>query len=171
MANLKLLPPIIFFVIFLSIQSHRASCASLIEQTCKNTPHEALCLQYLKSDPGSSQADITGLALIMVDAMKTTTQQAQAKVQQELKKGHGETEALNACAGTYKTVLEYDVTVAIEALKKGDPKFAEDGANDTVMEVNSCEAAFPSGKSPITQQNNLVRDVAQVAAAIIRNLL
>ncbi|KAF7837692.1 cell wall / vacuolar inhibitor of fructosidase 1-like [Senna tora] len=173
MANLKFLPLLIFSIIFFfSIQSHASE--SLIEQTCKNTPHESLCLQYMKSDPGSSQADVTGLALIMVDAIKATAQQAQTKIQQELEKGHGsETEkrALNSCAERYRAVVEGDVPEAIEALQKGDPKFAEQGANDAALEATSCETSFSSGKSPLTQQNNAVHDVAQVAAAIVTNLL
>ncbi|KAF7837693.1 cell wall / vacuolar inhibitor of fructosidase 1-like [Senna tora] len=80
---------------------------------------------------------MTGLALIMVNAIKATAQQAQTKIQQELK-GHGsQKKALNSCAERYRAVVEGDVPEAIEALQKGDPKFAEQGANDAALEATS----------------------------------
>ncbi|XP_028760121.1 cell wall / vacuolar inhibitor of fructosidase 1-like [Neltuma alba] len=173
MTNFKLLPLLLFFYV-LSATSSSFNDANLIQQTCKHTPNQALCLQYLKSDPRSSDADISGLALIMVDAMKAKAKQALAKIRQELqRRSHSDREkqALRSCADQYRAVLEADVPEAIAALQKGDPKFAEDGANDAALEANSCESGFSSGKSPLTPENNALHDIAQVTAAIVRNLL
>ncbi|BAT82787.1 hypothetical protein VIGAN_03285000 [Vigna angularis var. angularis] len=50
--------------------------------------------------------------------------------------------ALSSCASKYKAVLIADVPQATEALQKGDPKFAEDGANDAANEATFCESDF-----------------------------
>ncbi|KAG2407328.1 Cell wall / vacuolar inhibitor of fructosidase [Vigna angularis] len=146
--------------------------ANLIEETCKQTPHQNLCIQYLSSDPRSADADIAGLALIMVNVIKTKANNALDKIQQLLQGSHehSQKEALNSCAGRYKTILEADVAQAIAALQKGDPKFAEDGANDAAVEATSCENGF-SGKSPLTNENNAMHDVAVTTGAIVRQLL
>ena len=79
-------------------------------------------------------------------------------------------EALSSCASKYNTVLVADVAQATEALLKGNPKFAENGANDAANEATYCESDF-SGNSPLTKQNNAMHDVAAVTAAIVRLLL
>ncbi|KAI9123291.1 hypothetical protein K1719_006180 [Acacia pycnantha] len=173
MTNFKLLTPLFLFFFILCVTSS-LNDANLIQQTCKHTPNQALCLQYLKSDPRSSDADISGLALIMVDAMKAKANQALAKIHRELQRkslSDSEKQALSSCAEQYRAVLIADVPEAIAALQKGDPKFAEDGANDAALEANSCESGFSYGKSPLTQENHALHDIAQVTAAIVRNLL
>ncbi|CAJ1940800.1 unnamed protein product [Sphenostylis stenocarpa] len=146
--------------------------ANLIEETCEQTPHRDLCIQYLSSDPRSTDADVTGLALIMVKVIKTKANKALDKIHQLLQESPepGQKEALSSCADRYKAILEADVAVAIAALQKGNPKFAEDGANDAAIEATSCENSF-SGKSPLTNENNAMHDVAATTGAIVRQLL
>nr|KYP52607.1 Pectinesterase inhibitor [Cajanus cajan] len=144
----------------------------LIESTCKKTPNYNVCLQYLKASPESSSADVTGLALIMVKVIKAKANDA-LKIIHELQRvgsGPKQRKALSSCADKYKAILIADVPQATEALQKGDPKFAEDGANDAANEATYCENEF-SGKSPLTKQNNAMHDVAAVTAAIVRLLL
>ncbi|KAF5464791.1 hypothetical protein F2P56_014843 [Juglans regia] len=146
--------------------------ARLIEQTCKQTPLYNLCVSILKSDSRSSKADVTGLALIMVDVLKAkatgTRNYIKRLLRGNLKRDvrHG----LSSCAEVYNSVLEADVPVAIEALQKGNPKFAEQAANDAAIEASSCERSF-SGHSPLTKSNKSMQDVSSVAAAIVRLLL
>ncbi|KAG6618195.1 hypothetical protein I3842_Q121400 [Carya illinoinensis] len=144
----------------------------LIEQTCKQTPLYDVCVSILKSDSRSSKADVTGLALIMVDVLKAkatgTTNYIKTLLRGNLK---GDVRrGLSSCADLYNTVLEADIPVAIEALQKGDPSFAEQAANDAGIEARSCESSF-SGHSPLTESNKSVQDVSSVAAAIVRLLL
>ncbi|KAI4335008.1 hypothetical protein L6164_013697 [Bauhinia variegata] len=115
---------------------------------------------------------ITGLGLIMVQVMKAKANDATNKINQLLRASTDpkQKQALSSCADKYKAVLVADVPMAVEALQKGDPKFAEEGANDAAIEANSCEQDF-AGKSPLTSYNNAMHDVATVAAAIVRNLL
>lgn len=42
---------------------------ALIQKTCKNTTNYKLCIQLLESDPNSHNVDVTGLALIVVEAV------------------------------------------------------------------------------------------------------
>ncbi|MCI43754.1 cell wall/vacuolar inhibitor of fructosidase 1-like, partial [Trifolium medium] len=79
-------------------------------------------------------------------------------------------EPLDNCADNYNTIVVADIAEATEALLKGNPKFAEDGANDAVIEARGCENGF-SGKSPLTAENNAMRDASAITAAIVRNLL
>lgn len=144
----------------------------LIENTCKRTPNYNVCLQSLKSSPGSSSADVTGLAQIMVKVMKAKANDALKRIHelQRVETGPKQRRALSSCADKYKAVLIADVPEATEALQKGDPKFAEDGANDAANEATYCESDF-SGNSLLTKQNNAMHDVAAVTAAIVRLLL
>ncbi|KAK7264742.1 hypothetical protein RJT34_32352 [Clitoria ternatea] len=145
----------------------------LIESTCKKTPNYNVCLQSLKANPGSSGADVRGLAQIMVKVMKAKANDALKKIH-ELQRvggaGPNQKRALISCADKYNAILVADVPQATEALQKGDPKFAEDGANDAANEATYCESDF-AGKSPLTKYNNDMHDVATVTAAIVRLLL
>lgn len=147
---------------------------NLIEETCKQTPHHDLCIHYLKSDPQSSKKDVTGLALIMINTMKTQANNALDKIHHLLLQGSSEPalkQALNECAGRYRAIVEADVAQANAGLQKGDPKFAENGANDAAIEATSCEKSFEGKKSPLTNDNNAMHDVADITAAIVRLLL
>ena len=142
---------------------------NLIQQVCKNTPNYNLCIKYLKSDPSSSTADIRGLSLIMVRAIDSNAKQTLAKINQ-LVKGSPQKGALSQCADQYKAIISADVPSATQALRTGNPKFAETGVADAAVEADGCERGF-SGNSPLTQQNRAMSDIANVARAIIRNLL
>lgn len=143
--------------------------AKLIEETCKQTANPNLCVNLLEAVPRGSSADVKGLALIMVDVIKARGNVAFNKINQLLK-GVGDKKALSSCFDQYKAILEVDVPLAIQALNLGNPKFAESSTSDSANEATSCERGF-SGKSPLTNENNGVRDVAYVTTAIVRLLL
>ncbi|KAM3707951.1 hypothetical protein ACB098_02G064400 [Castanea mollissima] len=166
---------VVFQIIFLS----SSQCArlspnddNLIEQTCKQTPNYNLCISSLKSDPKSATADVAGLALIMVNVLNTTTTQTLIHINSLLQSQRNEVkEALLSCVENYKIgVLTADVPVSIEALTKGNPKFADQGTQDAANESNSCEEGF-SGNSPLTVENTNINNVAKVANAIVKLLL
>ncbi|KAL2459358.1 Cell wall/vacuolar inhibitor of fructosidase 1 [Forsythia ovata] len=144
---------------------------NLIETTCRNTPNYQLCISTLSANPGSINTDVTGLGLIMVDAVKTKAKETSNAIK-KLKGSQPELRnALSDCAGRYNAILEADVPEAVEALIKGDPKFAEDGMADSSLEAVVCEESFKQVTSPLTVLNNAVRDLSDVARAIIRILL
>ncbi|XP_058730215.1 cell wall / vacuolar inhibitor of fructosidase 1-like [Vicia villosa] len=147
------------------------SGANIVEQTCSKTPNSALCIQFLNADPKSSTADVTGLALIMVGVIKNKADIAVNKINQLGGSiPPNQKAALTSCADKYNAILVADIPQATEALQKGNPKFAVDGANDAVIEANGCENGF-SGNSPLTAENNVVRDASAITSAIASLLL
>lgn len=144
---------------------------NLIVRICRQTPFYDLCISSLKSKPQSSGADVTELALIMVDVLKTKATETLNHINGLLHGNPKLKRPLRSCADNYRAVIEGDVLVAVEALQKGNPKFAEQSANDAANEAGSCEDGFSGGGSPLTEKNKAVHDVAAVAAAIVRNLL
>ncbi|KAK4374495.1 hypothetical protein RND71_005172 [Anisodus tanguticus] len=150
---------------------------NLIHTTCKATPNYSLCITTLQSDPRSYTAeggdDIIILGLVMVDAVKLKSIQIMEKLK-ELEKSNPEWRVpLSQCCMAYYAVLRSDVSVAVEALKRGVPKFAEDGMVDVVVEAETCEFSFEYKKldSPISDMNKDIIELSKVAKSIIRMLL
>lgn len=143
----------------------------LIENTCEHTPNYKLCLSTVMSDGRSSSADVAGLALIVVDAVKAKATSMVTTIN-KLKKSKPEyKQELEDCSTRYNAILKADVPEAIEGLKKGDPKFAEDGMNDAAIEAEFCENNFQTSKTPLSSENQTVYNLSVVARAIIRMLL
>ncbi|KAK4280503.1 hypothetical protein QN277_012124 [Acacia crassicarpa] len=71
----------------------------------------------------------------------------------------------------YEMMLDIDVPEAIEALEKGNPKFAEDGVKDMGNEAVYCEEEFDDEKSLLKQENEAIHELASIAVAIVRQLL
>ncbi|KAL5065522.1 hypothetical protein RYX36_027259 [Vicia faba] len=142
--------------------------ANLIEQT----PKYATCIKYLESDPRSSDADLPDLVVISLNTMVGAAKTVLTKVTDLVKVNQepAQTEALNSCADRYSTILVADMPKSIAALKLGDPKFAQEGANDAAMQATSCENGF-NGNSPLTQENAAMYDAAIITAAIVKQLL
>ncbi|EYU19077.1 hypothetical protein ABFS82_13G185100 [Erythranthe guttata] len=145
---------------------------TLIESTCRNTPNYQLCISILRASPHSGTADMAGLGLILVDAIKAKTEAALLAID-EVKQLHPElTQALEECRRTYNAVLKADIPEAVAGLKKGVPKFAESGMVDTAWEADICEGSFGSvAQPPLSGVNKDLHDLAEVAASVIRNLL
>ncbi|MCD7464216.1 hypothetical protein HAX54_052307 [Datura stramonium] len=148
---------------------------NLVETTCKNTPNYQLCLKTLLSDKRSGTGDMTTLALIMVDAIKSKANEA-AIVISKLRRSNPPPAwklPLKNCAFSYKVILTASMPEAIEALTKGDPKFAEDGMVGSSGDAQECEEYFNGGSkySPLSKLNIAVHDLSDVGRAIVRNLL
>ncbi|KAI4344758.1 hypothetical protein L6164_011949 [Bauhinia variegata] len=76
---------------------------NLITQTCQKTYDPNVCVQTLKC----SNADVKGLALIMIDAMKAHGNDVVNKIN-ELLKGSpspGQRDSLHYCASMYAEIL------------------------------------------------------------------
>ncbi|XP_058757664.1 cell wall / vacuolar inhibitor of fructosidase 1-like [Vicia villosa] len=146
--------------------------ANLIEQTCKKTPKYATCIKFLESDPRSSEADLPGFALNSLAKIGMAANTVLNKINDlvNMNREPAQTEALNSCADRYSTILVADMPKSIAALKLGDPKLAEDGANDAAVEATSCENGF-KGKSPLTEENAAMYDAAIITAAIVKQML
>ncbi|XP_022883514.1 cell wall / vacuolar inhibitor of fructosidase 1-like [Olea europaea var. sylvestris] len=118
----------------------------------------------------SINEDVAGLGLIMVAAVKAKAKETMKAIT-KLKVSRPELRiALNDCSDRYNAILVGDVPEAEQALR-GNPKFAENGMADSSIEAVACEENFKKVKSPLTGFNNKMRDLSDVARAIIRNLL
>lgn len=148
-----------------------------IESTCKNTPNDQLCVSTLQSDPRSFDAtEVDVLGLVIVDAIKS-----KATAAMEIIKNLRSSSSSNSgpdlggplfeCSVQYNAILKADVPVAIEALTKGIPKFADHGMVDAAVEAQGCENGFQGSNSPLTDINQAVFDLSLVARSIIKMLL
>ncbi|KAI5679069.1 hypothetical protein M9H77_10019 [Catharanthus roseus] len=154
-----------------------SSCDS-IQNVCKTTPNPQLCSSILRSNPRSKSADITTLSLIMVDEVKSKVNSALQIISKLEKSNPKQKDALSDCKRRLSVVEKYDVGVAIEALNKGDDKFAVDSMNDASIEAQICEENLKTKKmnnndyySSMSKMNKDVQDYSLVAAAIMKLLL
>ncbi|XP_048442955.1 cell wall / vacuolar inhibitor of fructosidase 1-like [Pyrus x bretschneideri] len=133
---------IVFLVVFLPT-SHCSRPAvfftmdaNLIEQTCNQTPYPDLCVSTLQSDSRSTEADVKGLGIKVVDAVKPKAIEAMNNAL-ELIEG--------ACGNTYHQVFGTDIPQASEAFSKGDSKIAEIAMINVVEKADSCESGLLGG--------------------------
>ncbi|MED6158192.1 hypothetical protein PIB30_030475 [Stylosanthes scabra] len=115
---------------------------NLIQSTCNKTPHPNLCLQTLNSNPNSKTTDVKGLALIMVDSIKSKSNNTLNKVVQ-LIIGTDDDKirfALFTCRDSYTGILMGDVPQATQALKSGNPSYAEEATFDSISQANFCDS-------------------------------
>ncbi|XP_061993365.1 cell wall / vacuolar inhibitor of fructosidase 1-like [Rosa rugosa] len=143
--------------------------AKLIDETCQKTPNPNLCVSSLKSDPRSSDADVKGLGVIMVDVVKAKAIIGQNKAQELLKQSPGDLR-LKVCSGDYDRISNHHVPNALLAFKKDAPDIAEEDMSEAAEEARACESSF-SGGSPLTDVNNVLADVAAITAAIAKELV
>nr|XP_004298183.2 PREDICTED: cell wall / vacuolar inhibitor of fructosidase 1-like [Fragaria vesca subsp. vesca] len=138
--------------------------AKLIDETCQKTPNPNLCVSSLKSDPRSSGADVKGLGIIMVDVVKAKAIIGQNKVSGLLKQSPGDLR-LKVGSGDYDAISNHQVPNASLAFSRDIPHIAEEDMSEAADEARACELSF-SGRSPLTDVNNAVADVAAITAAI-----
>lgn len=145
---------------------------NLIETTCKNTPNYDLCLSTLQSDSRTADiTDISGLALVIVDAIKVKATLALDEIKKLQNSNPEYNFHLFECGVLYNAILKADVPEAMEGLIKGVPKFAEAAMDDAALEVRVCEQRFEEDITPLTDMNKAVYDLSVVAKSIIRLLL
>ncbi|XP_044497841.1 cell wall / vacuolar inhibitor of fructosidase 1-like [Mangifera indica] len=137
----------------------------LIEKTCKATSHYDLCVKTLQSEPGSSRADVKGLAYIAARALFNQGMATWHKIYEMVQK----TKDLDTCLKAYTTITVDDMNQAFSGLTTGNPKKAINGFSDVPEQTEKCEKSFR--KSPFTSDNKLVNDLAEVVIAIVKNFL
>ncbi|KAJ4842941.1 hypothetical protein Tsubulata_042340 [Turnera subulata] len=161
-------------LITISLLSHCSSVVrcdeNLIEQTCRKTPHPALCISSLKSDPQSSTADLKGLAVIMIYVVKAKAGETSQVIREQLKTKPELKLALINCDHNYDDILIAYIPSSIQAVQLGDPEFGETGMAFAAIEARSCENGF-GGKSTITSANQFVHDTSSIASAIAKQLV
>ncbi|KAJ1415132.1 Invertase/pectin methylesterase inhibitor domain superfamily [Sesbania bispinosa] len=76
-----------------------------------------------------------------------------------------------SCAYKYKAILVADVPKATQALLFGDLKYTEEATTDSGLEADSCEDNFFGKSSPLTNENAIMRIVADMTRDIVKLLL
>lgn len=146
---------------------------NLISQTCLKTPKPNVCVSSLESVPQSSNADITGLALIMSDEVLKAKAQAARNIINELIKHGPSTQSLLACTDYYGIIIEFHIgKQAHDGITGVQPrKAAQQAMDDTVYLVNECNngLGFPPG-SPLTEMSTSVAEIATITKAIVQIL-
>ncbi|KAJ7980419.1 Pectinesterase inhibitor [Quillaja saponaria] len=146
----------------------------LIDQTCKQTPYSDLCVSSLKSNPQSSNTDLKGLALVMVNNVLANATETLNYIEGLIKQTTDQQleQALAFCAELYIPVVKYSLPEAADAVSHGRFGFANYGISDAGNEAVTCEKKFSgSAKSPLTDRNKFVQKLSDVAAAILDQLL
>ncbi|KAB1225605.1 Cell wall / vacuolar inhibitor of fructosidase 1 [Morella rubra] len=172
-----LLHVILFSVFLQSTQCSNFSTdesGNLLEEICKQTPLYDLCLSSLQSNPQSSKTDVKGLARIMADTLLANAADALNYIEGLIKQSpEPEVErSLAYCAELYIPVVKYTLPQAIDALTNGQYKFANFGISDAAKEADACEKKLSgSTKSPLSDWNNLVENLSDVAVAIVNILI
>lgn len=162
----------LMFVMMFLISTTRINGSDLVESTCKRTPNYELCVKVVSADPrAQGAADMATLAMIMVDAVKAKSEETATMINNLQKTRPDLKTPLEECAFQYKVILTASIPEAHDALRKGNPKFAEDGVAGSSGSAQECELGFQKGQSPLTAFNTQVHDLSDVARAIIRNLL
>ncbi|KAL6561885.1 hypothetical protein OROGR_002892 [Orobanche gracilis] len=169
--------PVIILIITIVLHMHGITQLKgqtlLIETTCRNTSNYKLCISTLHASPSSSTADVAGLGLIMVEAVRVKAEEAFSTVDRLKKLYPDLTHVLDKCGNAYNAVLKADVAEAVAGLTKGVPKFAEFGMADAAWEAEICEGSYEGEvvESPMTRVNKDLHELAEIAVGIIRNLL
>lgn len=140
---------------------------SLIQTTCNKTPYNNLCVSVLQSDARSSAAhDVERLAVIAAEKLSGEAK----KTLKQVELLAGKDRRYKTCLDAYNIVVDADVPEILQATP-GNPKFAEQGANDVGVEAESCGKSIKGSKSDIGDRNKFVHDWSLVVSAIVRLLL
>lgn len=138
--------------------------AKLIDQTCRKTPDYNLCVQSIKLDPRSSGADVVGLAIIIIDAVGHKATITMNKINELLKQTPGN-QALVDCSNEYAQIIDDFVPTSKFTVNSGTYSVAKAFMKITPKNALSCEQSF-KGRSPLTNLNNDLIKVANVAEAV-----
>ncbi|RYQ79331.1 hypothetical protein HN51_004244 [Arachis hypogaea] len=141
---------------------------TLIHSTCNETLFPNLCVQILNSYPSSRNANRRELELNMIDFIKLRSIVVLNKIHQ-LQQGATSKfkDALDSCIGHYNDrILKVGLPQAISGIEANNPKFAENAVANAVIESYICEKGF-NGNSPLSNENKVVRDGANIARDIV----
>ncbi|XP_073137756.1 cell wall / vacuolar inhibitor of fructosidase 2-like [Henckelia pumila] len=148
---------------------------TLLESVCKRTYDYKLCISSLKSNPRSYNADIKGLARIM---MGVTRSKVDEILRVMLQLGRNATDPRvpecldNVCYPVYDESTDY-IQHAVEHLQSNSLKEAITDMNYANGDEQECEKCFAKLeiKSPMTSINTQFATLCKVTEDIIRVLL
>ncbi|KAL4379755.1 hypothetical protein GQ457_02G015630 [Hibiscus cannabinus] len=165
-------PVLLLSLIFGSLATPSISMSvnkeDLIQQTCKKPRYFALCNSFLRSDPRSTNANLKGLALILVEAIQEKANNTLTFIiglykditDPDLSRFYG------SCIEDYGTSVDRPLPEAVKALGSKDYATAKNNAAAMAPYIDACDQQFTE-KTPFSDRNILVRDLSLVASNII----
>ncbi|KAK2412168.1 hypothetical protein P8452_72621 [Trifolium repens] len=170
--------PIALFILILSttlvvtqsknVQPNNSN--SIIEETCYKTPNYGLCVNLLKPYPGSSEATVNGLAIIMFRIMRDKADETKYIIRNLLaQRLVSQKAALIECDNLYSSIYNDGSIGMGDLLRDSNYKDAEFRANDVQNKANTCENRFyhALGKPPLSDSNNFIIETGKITAAIV----
>nr|ABI17897.1 invertase inhibitor [Coffea canephora] len=159
-----------YALVVLTIVPPLISC-DLISETCDQTPNDRLCVKILRKDNRSLDADVAGLALVAVEAVRDKANSTLQSIKELKRSNLTLANALMECQENYYVILRIDVPKAVGSMRE-NPRLAEHGMADAVIEAQGCEASLNKlEQSPLADVNAAVYDLSVVALSIIRIML
>ena len=146
----------------------------LVDQICQKTPFYDLCSSVLHSNPLACKSDPKGMALIMVNDVQANASDTLSYIEELIKESSDEKleQQLAFCAESYIPVVKYILPQAADAISQGRFGFASYCIVDAQKEVNACEKKFSgSSEAPLSDRNDIMQKLVDVAAAIVKLLL
>ncbi|XP_058088910.1 cell wall / vacuolar inhibitor of fructosidase 2-like [Magnolia sinica] len=165
MSNLHLK---LFFVLVLVLTlsqspTTNATGTELIQNTCKKTTYNKLCVRYLETNKESYNADVAGLARIILEKALSTAKNLWSQTSDMLKKTTNEYKLKSVCFNTcheqYGDTVD-KIMVAIQAVEAHDYNLAKLYAGYGSNAAKICQEEFEkiNQKSPLFKRNkNLIR--------------
>lgn len=168
---LLLLLLVLKLVLFSSSLSFSTIKSDLIDQICKKTPFYELCKSALVGSESGTDAKALARSMANVLLANATDTLNFIHSQESQAPDPKMERALAYCAELYIPVVKYNLPQAIDALTRGRFGFAADALSDAAKQADACEKNFSGNlKSPLTQRNNLVHSLSDVAVAIVKLL-
>ncbi|GMH29722.1 hypothetical protein Nepgr_031565 [Nepenthes gracilis] len=164
---------LLFIILSIFLAARIEADKRLIHRTCKKAEaYYTLCVKTIEADPRSKTADAAGLAVVVVDKVKSQVTETIGIVKElmAITSDPVERQFLSGCVWRYNAVLNAILLGSIEAMKKGDYAFARDALKEAAFEVQTCEKSFAivgSGQSPIAALNQVLNDLSVMTATII----
>lgn len=164
----------IVIALLIFYQSFTSVSADLIEDTCNKTSNFKFCVSFLRSKPGSATADVQGLAQIVADQIQINLQDTFSKASKLYKEATERVikECFQICSEEYGVAIQY-MNGVLANLKSKSYRNAREGLSGVYVDADTCEESFheePVRPSPLTKNNNDVKDLAVIGSQIIHIL-
>jgi pectinesterase inhibitor-like protein len=162
-----------FLILVLLQQSMKEIGADLISNTCGKTHDSGLCQKSLRSDPRGARArDAKELTHVMYGIVLSSATTTLAQVKKLLTRAKGD--ALPMCSSIYGRIVNEKVPNAYRNFDSKSYVTAASVMTDVMNQAEACEMVFRSvpdhSKSPITDKNNMVMALSEIASQLTNHL-
>ncbi|KAK2990169.1 hypothetical protein RJ640_014621 [Escallonia rubra] len=148
------------------------SSSQLISEVCSKVPNSALCLEVLKSDPRSANADLVGLGRISIDLTKAATKTTSELINSLLNKTsdrrlRGSYDFCSVCYG--RAVNDLDDSE--KSLSSGKYLELNNFAAAALGENDLCEDNFDVQPEELKEAIQKAGDLCYIILSIAKRLL